>query len=150
MELLAIELNSKTHQSVLPSNTIGSVRTLVEFCESPLAAAQHADALTVHLALTDATKHIVNDDILNAVNPGAYIINASRGEMVDEDALIRAMNERGLRAGLDVFDNEPTPSIHICMHNAISLTPHIGAATLEAQSRIGTELAEQISKIYNK
>ena len=54
----------------------------VEFCASPHAAAQGADALTVHLALTDATKHIVNDDILNAVNPGAYIINTSRGEMV--------------------------------------------------------------------
>ena len=48
-------------------------------------------------------------------------------------------------AGLDVFENEPNPSIHICMHNAISLTPHIGAATKEAQERIGTELADQIS-----
>ena len=51
---------------------------------------------------------------------------------------------------LDVFDNEPNPSIHICMHNAISLTPHIGAATLEAQERIGTELAKQIATHFKK
>ena len=53
-------------------------------------------------------------------------------------------------AGLDVFDNEPNPSIHLCMHNAISLTPHIGAATSEAQDRIGEELAEQICEFYRK
>ena len=50
----------------------------------------------------------------------------------------------------DVFENEPNPSIHICMHNAISLTPHIGAATLEAQERIGTELADQITAHFKK
>jgi phosphoglycerate dehydrogenase-like enzyme len=64
---------------------------------------------------------------------------------LDEVALVEALdNDKVLFAGLDVFENEPTPEIQILMHTKISLTPHIGAATLEAQDRIGTELAEQI------
>jgi len=82
---------------------------------------------------------------------GAGIVNAARGGVIDETALMFALDKEKLAyAGLDVFDNEPNPSIHICMHNAISLTPHIGAATLEAQDRIGTELADQIATHFNK
>ena len=82
---------------------------------------------------------------------GAGIINAARGGVIDETALMFALDKEKLAyAGLDVYDNEPTPSIHICMHNAISLTPHIGAATLEAQDRIGMELAQQICNHFNK
>jgi D-3-phosphoglycerate dehydrogenase len=82
---------------------------------------------------------------------GAGILNVSRGGVVDETALMFALDKQKLAyAGLDVYDNEPNPSIHICMHNAISLTPHIGAATKEAQQRIGTELANQISSYFEK
>lgn len=77
---------------------------------------------------------------------GVGIVNASRGGIIDEVALLDALDSKKvLFAGLDVFENEPTPEIKILMHPYISLTPHIGAATLEAQDRIGTELAEQIS-----
>ena len=76
------------------------------------------------------------------------IVNASRGGVIDEVALIEALDaKKVLFAGLDVFENEPTPEIKILMHPSISLTPHIGAATLEAQDRIGTELADQISAL---
>jgi D-3-phosphoglycerate dehydrogenase len=79
---------------------------------------------------------------------GAAIINCSRGGTLDEVALIEALDENKIAfAGLDVFENEPNPEIQILMHPKISLTPHIGAATLEAQDRIGTELAEQIASI---
>ena len=82
---------------------------------------------------------------------GAGIVNTARGGVVDETALMFALDKKKLAyAGLDVFDNEPNPSIHICMHNAISLTPHIGGTTLEAQDRIGTELADQISTHFGK
>ena len=65
-------------------------------------------------------------------------------------ALILVMiGKCNMKSRLDVYDNEPNPSIHLCMHNAISLTPHIGAATLEAQERIGAELANQIIKHFN-
>ena len=79
------------------------------------------------------------------------IINCSRGGIIDEIALIDALDsEKVLFAGLDVFENEPTPEIRILMHPKISLTPHIGAATLEAQDRIGTELAEQVITLMKK
>ena len=79
---------------------------------------------------------------------GVGIVNASRGGVIDEVALIEALDSKKvLFAGLDVFENEPTPEIKILMHPNISLTPHIGAATLEAQDRIGTELADQISDL---
>ena len=65
--------------------------------------------------------------------------------MIDEVALVDALDSGKVSfAGLDVFEDEPTPAIQVLMHPQISLTPHIGAATLEAQDRIGTELAEQI------
>ena len=76
---------------------------------------------------------------------GSGIINTSRGGIIDETALMFALDKQKLSyAGLDVYENEPTPSIHLVMHGGISLTPHIGAATLEAQDRIGIELAEKI------
>ena len=73
------------------------------------------------------------------------IVNCARGGVIDEVALVAALDAgKVLFAGLDVFENEPNPEIQILMHSKISLTPHIGAATLEAQDRIGTELASQI------
>ena len=79
---------------------------------------------------------------------GVGLINASRGGTVDEVALIDAIdNGKVAFAGLDVFESEPKPEIKILMHPHISLTPHIGAATKEAQDRIGLELADQIIKL---
>ena len=106
---------------------------------------KESDFITLHIPKINNTAFI-NAEEIGLMKTGAGIINTSRGGLVDETALMFALDKQKIAyAGLDVFDNEPTPSIHICMHNAISLTPHIGAATLEAQSRIGTELADQIT-----
>ena len=76
---------------------------------------------------------------------GAFLINAARGGVVNEPALIDALKSQHIKAaGLDVFVDEPKPSVQILMNPHVSLTPHIGAATVEAQARIGLELAEQI------
>ena len=76
---------------------------------------------------------------------GVGIINLARGGALSEQALLEALESGKVAfAGLDVFENEPTPSLHILLHPQISLTPHIGASTTEAQDRIATELAEQI------
>ena len=78
---------------------------------------------------------------------GAGLINAARGGVVNEVELISALNSGKLSfAGLDTFENEPKPAVQLLMHPKISLTPHIGAATNEAQDRIGLELANQIEK----
>ena len=74
-----------------------------------------------------------------------------RGDLIEMGSFINALENKTIKsAALDVFDNEPTPSIHLLMHNAISMTPHIGAATLEAQDRIGIELADQIISFFEK
>lgn len=88
---------------------------------------------------------LINADAFSKMKQGAIIINASRGGVIDEDALIVALDSGKIAgAGLDVFENEPSPNIRLLQHPRISLTPHIGAATEEAQARIGIELAEKV------
>jgi D-3-phosphoglycerate dehydrogenase len=79
------------------------------------------------------------------MKPGAGIINAARGGVIDEVALMKALDDNKIGfAGLDTFEEEPKPAVQVLMNPKVSLTPHIGAATHEAQDRIGTELASQI------
>ncbi|MBS1534070.1 MAG: D-2-hydroxyacid dehydrogenase [Bacteroidetes bacterium] len=104
---------------------------------------KHADFITLHVPAQDG--YVIGADEIATMKKNVGIINCSRGGVIDEVALIAALDEEKIMfAGLDVFENEPNPEIQILMHPKISLTPHIGAATLEAQDRIGTELAEQI------
>jgi D-3-phosphoglycerate dehydrogenase len=104
---------------------------------------KHSDFITLHVPSQDS--YIIGKEELAVMKPEVGIINCARGGIIDEVALIEALDAgKVLFAGLDVFENEPNPEIQILMHSKISLTPHIGAATLEAQDRIGTELANQI------
>ena len=116
----------------------------VDIVTEPMEALlQHADFITLHVPAQDG--YVIGAAELAVMKNSVGIINCSRGGVVDEVALIDALDSgKVLFAGLDVFETEPTPEIKILMHPKISLTPHIGAATLEAQDRIGTELAEQI------
>jgi D-3-phosphoglycerate dehydrogenase len=116
----------------------------VEFETEPLEDIfKHSDFITLHVPAQEG--YVIGADEFAQMKDNVGIVNCSRGGVIDEVALIEALdNEKVLFAGLDVFENEPTPEIKILMHPKISLTPHIGAATLEAQDRIGTELAEQI------
>jgi D-3-phosphoglycerate dehydrogenase len=118
--------------------------------ESMEEVLRNSDFITLHIPKTE-DKAVIGAEEIGMMKTGAGIVNTARGGVVDESALMFALDKEKLAyAGLDVFDNEPNPSIHICMHNAISLTPHIGGATLEAQSRIGTELADQIATHFGK
>jgi D-3-phosphoglycerate dehydrogenase len=104
---------------------------------------KHADFITLHLPAQEG--YFIGKKELAAMKDGVGIINASRGGIINEVDLIAALEGGKVAfAGLDVFEEEPTPAVQVLMHPQISLTPHIGAATLEAQDRIGTELAEQI------
>ncbi|MBD3581491.1 D-2-hydroxyacid dehydrogenase [Flavobacterium selenitireducens] len=104
---------------------------------------RHSDFVSLHVPSQDG--YVIGEAEFEAMKDGAAIINASRGGVIDEVALINALDDGKISfAGLDVFENEPTPAIQVLMHPKVSLTPHIGAATNEAQDRIGTELAEQI------
>jgi len=104
---------------------------------------RHSDFITLHVPAQDG--YVIGADEIAAMKDNVGIINCSRGGVVDEVALVAALDSgKALFAGLDVFEEEPTPAIPVLMNAKVSLTPHIGAATLEAQDRIGTELAEQI------
>ena len=111
---------------------------------------KNSDFITLHVPKID-NKALISAEEIGMMKTGAGIVNTSRGGNIDETALMFALDKEKLSyAGLDVFENEPTPSIHLLMHNAISMSPHIGAATLEAQDRIGSELAEQIISLLKK
>ena len=104
---------------------------------------KHSDFITLHVPSQDG--YIIGREEFDIMKDEVGIVNCARGGVIDEVALVAALDAgKVLFAGLDVFENEPNPEIQILMHPKISLTPHIGAATLEAQDRIGTELANQI------
>ena len=105
-----------------------------------------SDFLTLHVPSQD--KYVISTAEFNMMKNGACIVNAARGGVIDEVALVEAIkNGKISKAALDVYENEPTPEVQILMNPDISLTPHIGAATGEAQDRIGAELADQIIDI---
>jgi D-3-phosphoglycerate dehydrogenase len=105
---------------------------------------KHADFITLHVPAQEGG-YVIGKPEFDAMKDGVGIVNASRGGVIDEVALVAALDSNKVAfAGLDVFEEEPTPAIQVLMNLKVSLTPHIGAATLEAQDRIGTELAEQI------
>jgi len=112
---------------------------------TPLDVARHADAVTINVAATAETRNLVNADFLAAMKPGAWLINTARGSVVDEAALLQAIRERGIRAGLDVFQNEPGSgtgefSSPLAQVPGVYGTHHIGASTEQAQVAIAHEV----------
>lgn len=105
----------------------------------------------VSLNIPSSPEPVIGAKEFALMKKGSILVNASRGGTVDEKALIEALDSGKLaHAALDVFDNEPNPMKELLVHQKISLSPHIGAATEEAQERIGTELAENIINFYAK
>jgi D-3-phosphoglycerate dehydrogenase len=99
---------------------------------------KQSDFITLHVPAQK--EYVIGKAEFDLMKNGVGIVNAARGGVIDEVALVEALdNNKVAFAGLDVFENEPTPAVKLLMHNKISLTPHIGAATEEAQDRIGTE-----------
>ena len=107
---------------------------------------EQSDFISLHVPAQK--NYVIGKKELGMMKDGSVIINAARGGVVDEVALVDALESNKLAfACLDTFENEPKPEVKLLMHPKISLTPHIGAATLEAQDRIGVELGEQIISI---
>ena len=105
-----------------------------------------ADFISLHVPAQK--DYVLGENEFNKMKKGAAVVNAARGGVIDEVALLKALDSGQLSfAGLDTFEDEPKPAIQVLMHPKLSLTPHIGAATGEAQDRIGVELADQISTI---
>jgi D-3-phosphoglycerate dehydrogenase / 2-oxoglutarate reductase len=117
----------------------------VAYAETPLDVARLADAVSINVAANAETRHLVNAEFLAAMRPGAYLINTSRGSVVDEAALCDAIRTKGIRAGLDVFQNEPAGSTgeftnEIVQQPGVYGTHHVGASTEQAQVAIAHEV----------
>jgi D-3-phosphoglycerate dehydrogenase len=107
---------------------------------------KESDFISVHIPATD--KYIIDSKEISKMKNGVGILNLSRGGILNEEELLKNIeNGKVSFAGIDTYEDEPNPSIKILMNSNISLTPHIGAATNEAQDRIGVELADKINDI---
>ncbi|WP_207426182.1 D-2-hydroxyacid dehydrogenase [Pedobacter sp. SYSU D00535] len=148
MEVLAYDLYDVPAE--LELNLAGGVNVKVPVVKASLEQLlTESDFISLHIPFTE--KPVLGKEEFEKVKKGVGVVNCSRGGTIDEDALIEALNSGKVAfAGLDVFDNEPTPRQDLLSHPKISLTPHIGAATNEAQERIGVELASLIIDFFKK
>jgi D-3-phosphoglycerate dehydrogenase / 2-oxoglutarate reductase len=116
----------------------------IELKQSPLEVAASSDIVSVHVALKDDTRNLIDEKVFEALRPGSFFINTSRAEVIDQAALGRAVRERGVRAALDVFAGEPsgatgTVEDEIFKLDGVIGTHHIGASTDQAQQAIADE-----------
>lgn len=115
----------------------------VGYAASPEELAAASDAITVHLAASAESQHLVNAAFLDKMKDGAILINASRGELVDTKALVAAIAKKKLRVALDVFEDEPAATAnefpHTELASLVTCTPHVGASTDEAADAIADE-----------
>ncbi|MGJ8657182.1 MAG: phosphoglycerate dehydrogenase [Akkermansiaceae bacterium] len=119
----------------------------VELAETPAAALTGADVVTLHVPLTDDTKHILNEERLALMNKGAIVVNCARGGLIDEVALKAAIDSGHIAGcGLDVYEEEPPSADHplFTLGKHTAFTPHLGASTNEAQENVGIQVAEQV------
>ncbi|MHA1735998.1 MAG: NAD(P)-dependent oxidoreductase, partial [Candidatus Thorarchaeota archaeon] len=106
-----------------------------------------SDFVSIHVSLTDETRHLIDRSKLALMKPTAFIINTARGGVIDEKALIKALDEGKIAgAGLDVFETEPPDDWILAKHPKVVATPHIASSTVEAQARVGELTAEKVIK----
>ena len=136
-------METATVQVALFDGQTVDVDIKIQSQESLLA---ESDFVSLHVPAQN--DYVIGSNEFNQMKDGAAIVNAARGGVIDEVALLKALDSGKLSfAGLDTFEEEPKPAMQVLMHSKVSLTPHIGAATGEAQDRIGEELAQQIAEI---
>lgn len=106
---------------------------------------KESDAISVHVPKQEDGSAVIAKEQFDMMKDGVIIVNAARGGVIDEPELLKALDSGKVKAAaLDVFENEPTPDPTVLAHEKLALSPHIGAATVEAQGRIGAELADLI------
>lgn len=157
MRVLAVDIEEKTETVNLElpwttsdgqdvSNKIGiKIKTTTNIDD----ILSKCDFISIHIPKQENGNSVINEREFNLMKKGVILVNAARGGVINEDDLIVAL-DNGQVGGiaLDVFENEPNPNRALLNHSKIATTPHIGAATLEAQDRIGLELAELIEEEF--
>ncbi|MHB9941488.1 3-phosphoglycerate dehydrogenase [Clostridium sporogenes] len=110
----------------------------------------NSDFISVHIPFNKDRGALLKEEEFNIMKDGVYIINCARGGVIEEEALLKALNNgKVTAAALDVFENEPKPKKELINHERVSVTPHIGASTKEAQIRIGEEIVDILDNFFN-
>ncbi len=144
MEVLAVDPYIDEAQLTIGGKTYNAQVSLKTVSMNEMLS--QADVITLHIPFLG--KPVLTAEEFGKMKDGVVLINASRGGTVDEDAMLDALNSGKISAaGVDVFIGEPTPRQDILDHDRISLTPHTGASTVEAQEKIGIELAEKLNAV---
>ena len=124
--------------------------TGAEFCESVEEVLTRSDVVSIHVPLVDTTRHMINAERLRLMKPTAYLINTARGPIIDEQALVEALQSGVIRgAGLDVFENEPALAEGLSTLENVVITPHIASATDEVRSKMAEMAAGAIIDALN-
>ncbi len=120
----------------------------IGYCETPMEVAEQADAISVHLAANSDTKYFIGKNFFDKMKPGTIFLNSSRGEVVDTNALKQAIKDKNIRAGIDVYENEPTSGDAVYddteLAAMITGSPHIGASTDQSSEAI----AEEVVRVF--
>jgi D-3-phosphoglycerate dehydrogenase len=152
MKVVATNLVEETVEISLGNiQSIGEIKVPVHATTDINEYLPIADYISLHVPKQANGEAVIGEAAFQKMKDGVGIINASRGGVIDEQALLSALASGKVNfAGLDVFENEPTPLKSLLAHEKIATTPHIGAATLEAQDRIGLELAQLIISEFGR
>ncbi len=143
---LALGMKVKAYDPYIEAPGVEGVE-MVNSLEALLAT---ADIISLHVPKLEEG-YLIGREEFGKMKEGAILINCARGGVVDEDALVDALDEGRLySAGIDVFEEEPTKNQRILSHPRISLTPHLGASTHEAQARVGTEVVKILRDFFGK
>jgi D-3-phosphoglycerate dehydrogenase len=144
MKVICTDLFDVDTQVSFEVSGYGQVEVKVEKVEMEELIAQ-SDCISIHVPKQQDGSAVIGSAEIAKMKDGVVLVNAARGGVIDESALMSALDEgKVTAAALDVFENEPTPSKDILNNPKLALSPHIGAATSEAQDRIGVELADLI------
>lgn len=109
---------------------------------------KQSNYITIHVPLMESTKHLINESTINKCKDDVMIINCARGGVIDEEALLTALNSRKVyAAALDVFEEEPPMNNDLIKHTFLNPTPHLGASTKDGQRRVGEEIVDEIIKL---
>ena len=132
-----------------------ATRLGITYGETPLEVARLSDAITINVAANAETKHLVNAEFVAAMKPGAYLINTSRGSVVDEKALLEGIRSKRLRAGLDVYDGEPGGAkaefmSALVQEPGVYGTHHVGASTDQAQVAIAHDVIHIVQEFLHQ
>jgi D-3-phosphoglycerate dehydrogenase len=148
MKVLAYDAISMTKEIYLEFAEDAPVKITISTVDMETILSQ-SDFISVHTPAQADGKAVIGKEEIARMKDGVMLINASRGGIIDENDLVEALDSgKVAAAAIDVFINEPTPNADFLKHSKISFTPHTGAATKEAQARVGTELASQIIETF--